>query len=56
MTLLLLVQKRLKTFEDVADQLGDLGIGMTWANQQKKEIKLVKRYLKSNFKVPKIIF
>ena len=48
--------KAFEDLEDVADQLGDLWMGMTWANQQKKEIKLAKRYLKSDFKVRKIIF
>ena len=48
--------KAFEDLENVADQLGDLGMGMTWANQQKKEMKLAKRYLKSDFKVRQIIF
>ena len=48
--------KAFEDLENVADQLRDLGMGMTWANQQKKEIKLAKRYLKSDFKVRQIIF
>ena len=37
--------------EDAADTLGDLGMGMSWAQQQKKQLKLAKRYLKGDFKV-----
>ena len=43
-----------KTFdelENVADRLGELGVGMSWARQQKQQLKLAKRYLKSDYKV-----
>ena len=43
--------KAFDDLEDAADTLGDLGMGMSWAQQQKKQLKLAKRYLKGDFKV-----
>lgn len=43
--------KAFEELENVADRLGELGMGMSWANQQKQQLKLAKRYLKSDFKV-----
>ena len=37
--------------EDAADKLGDVRMGMSWAQQQKKQLTSAKRYLKGNFKV-----
>ena len=37
--------------ENVADGLGELGMGMSWAKQQRQQLKLAKRYLKSDYKV-----
>lgn len=43
--------KAFDDLEDAADTLGDLGMGMSWAQQQKKQLKIAKRYLKGDFKV-----
>lgn len=43
--------KAFDELENVADRLGELGMGMSWAKQQKQQLKLAKRYLKSDYKV-----
>ena len=43
--------KAFDDLENAADKLGDLGMGMSWAQQQKKQLKSAKRYLKGDFKV-----
>ena len=43
--------KGFEELEIVADRLGELGMGMSWAKQKKQQLKLAKRYLKSDFKV-----
>jgi len=48
-TLPFLAQKRLMNWK--MSLIGELGIGMSWANQQKQQMKLAKRYLKSDSKV-----
>lgn len=45
--------KAFDELENVADRLGELGMGMSWAKQQKQQMKLAKRYLKSDYKVRK---
>ena len=37
--------------ENVTDKLGELGMGMSWAKQQKQQLKLTKLFLKSDYKV-----
>ena len=37
--------------EDVADKLGEEGMGLTWAKRQKETLKEAKRYLKTDYKV-----
>ena len=37
--------------ENVTDKLGELGMGMSWAKQQKQQLKFAKRCLKSDYKV-----
>ena len=43
--------KAFDELENVADRLGELGMGMSWAKQQRQQLKLAKRYLKSDYKV-----
>ena len=43
--------KAFNELENVTDKLGELGMGMSWAKQQKQQLKLAKRYLKSDYKV-----
>ncbi|KAL9977986.1 hypothetical protein ACROYT_G015455 [Oculina patagonica] len=43
--------KAFEELEIVADRLGELGMGMSWAKQRKEQLKLAKRYLKSDFMV-----
>ena len=43
--------KAFDDLENAADKLGDLGMGMSWAQQQKKQLKSAERYLKGDFKV-----
>ena len=43
--------KAFDELENVTDKLGELGMGMSWAKQQKQQLKLAKRYLKSDYKV-----
>ena len=37
--------------ENVADRLGEMNMGMSWAKQRKERLKKCKRYLKSDYKV-----
>ena len=37
--------------QDVADKLGEEGMGLTWAKRQKETLKEAKRYLKTDYKV-----
>ena len=37
--------------EDVADRLGEMDMGMSWAKERKQQLKKCKRYLKSDYKV-----
>ena len=37
--------------ENVAHQLGEIGMGLTWAKRQKETLKEAKRYLKTDLKV-----
>ena len=41
--------KAFDELENVADRLGELGVGMSWAKQQKQQMKLAKRYLKNDY-------
>ena len=43
--------KAFDELENVNDKLGEFGMGMSWAKQQKQQLKLAKRYLKSDYKV-----
>ena len=43
--------KAFDELENVTDKLRGLGMGMSWAKQQKQQLKLAKRYLKSDYKV-----
>ena len=43
--------KAFDELENVAHRLGELGMGMSWAKQQSQQLKLAKRYLKSDYKV-----
>ncbi|KAL9968537.1 hypothetical protein ACROYT_G020644 [Oculina patagonica] len=43
--------KAFEELEIVAERLGELGMGMSWAKQRKEQLKLAKRYLKSDFTV-----
>ena len=43
--------KAFDELENVTDKLGELGMGMSWAKQQKQQLKLAKRYLKIDYKV-----
>lgn len=43
--------KAFNELENVADRLGELGMALSWAKQQKQQLKLAKRYLKSDYKV-----
>jgi hypothetical protein len=36
---------------EAVEKLGDLGMGMSWAKEIKKQLALGKRYLKSDYKV-----
>ena len=37
--------------EEVANRLGEMGMGHTWAKRQKETLKEAKRYLKTDYKV-----
>ena len=43
--------KAFDELENVTGKVGELGMGMSWAKQQKQQLKLAKRYLKSDYKV-----
>ena len=43
--------KAFEDLEDAADKLGDVRMGMSWAQQQKKQLKSANQYLKGIFKV-----
>ena len=43
--------KAFDELKNVADRLGELGMGMSWAKQQRQQLKLAKRHLKSDYKV-----
>ena len=43
--------KAFDELENVTDKLGELGMGMSRAKQQKQQLKLAKRYLKSEYRV-----
>jgi len=38
-------------FESVAERLGEMDMGMSWAKERKEHLKKCKRYLKSDYKV-----
>ena len=43
--------KAFEDLENVVNQLGDLRMGVSWTKRQTNQLKLTKRYLKSDFKV-----
>ena len=42
--------------EGVADRLGEMNIGMSWAKVRREQLKKCKRYLKSDYKVCILMF
>lgn len=44
--------KPFEGLESAAEELGDdCGLGLSWAKEKKEQLKIVKRYLKGDFKV-----